>query len=95
MILLKKINNIFVLTNDKEYCHKIFNSNNKYKYINFYYSNERDYVDIWIISLIRNNIVSSSTLSWWGSYLNNNENKFIISHKQLISVFYPNWNYIN
>jgi hypothetical protein len=97
MINIKNITNFFVLTNDKEYCNLILNNNEKYKNINFYYSNERDYIDIWIISLIKNNLLSKSTLSWWGSYLNENENKYIVvnSKNNIISdIKYPNWTYI-
>lgn len=81
MIENKKITNFFVLTNDKKHCKQIFNENKKYSNINFYYSNERDFYDIWIISIIKNNIVSCSTLSWWGSYLNINKDKYIIYTK--------------
>lgn len=78
MISSKKITNYFVLTNDKNHCNKILNNNPKYKNINFYYSNERDFFDCWIISLIKNNINSYSTLSWWGAYLNENKDKYVI-----------------
>jgi hypothetical protein len=94
MIQNKNITNFFILTNDKEYCKEILINNLKYKNINFYFSNERDFYDIWIISLIKYNIVSRSTLSWWGSYLNENEDKFIISHGNIGGVYNPEWIYI-
>ena len=94
MIQNKNILNFFILTNDKEYSKKIFNNNEKYANINFYYSNERDFYDIWIISLIKNNLVSLSTLAWWGSYLNENNDKFIISHNKMGGVYNPEWLYI-
>ncbi len=90
----KNISNFFVLTNDKEYCYDIFNKNSKYSNINFFYSNEKDYFDIWIISLIKINIVSSSTFSWWGSYLNENPDKFIITHNSINRIYNPDWIYI-
>jgi hypothetical protein len=97
MINIKNITNFFVLTNDKEYCELILNNNEKYKNINFYYSNERDYIDIWIISLIKNNLLSKSTLSWWGSYLNENDDKYIVANTKnyiISNVKYPDWTYI-
>ena len=94
MIQNKNILNFFILTNDKEYSKKIFNNNEKYANINFYYSDERDFYDIWIISLIKNNLVSLSTLAWWGSYLNENNDKFIISHNKMGGVYNPEWLYI-
>ena len=91
MILHKNISNFFIFTNDKEYSTNLFNDP-KYQNINFYYSNERDYIDIWMISLIKNNIVSVSTLSWWGSYLNKNEDKCIICCKgNRDFLHYPGW----
>ncbi len=97
MIKEKNIKKFFVLTNDKNYCKNIFDNNQKYYDITFYYSNERDYFDIWIISLIKNNIVSCSTLGWWGSYLNENTDKFVLSHRKIIrkELSYPDWNYID
>lgn len=77
MIEKKNIKLFYVLTNDKEYSIQILNIE-KYKNIKFRYTNEKDYIDLWIISLIKNNIVAPSTLSWWGSYLNKNKDKFII-----------------
>jgi hypothetical protein len=97
MIHTKNITNFFVLTNDKEYCELILNNNKKYKNITFYYSNERDYIDIWIISLIKNNLLSRSSLSWWGSYLNENNDKYIVASLNnpiVTKMKYPSWTYI-
>lgn len=95
MIETKKIDKFIVLTDNKEYCQYIFNQNPKYEGIEFIYSDEKDYVDIWTISLIKNNIVSMSTLAWWGSYLNNNPDKYIICYKtNRPDLHYPGWNVI-
>ena len=77
MIKYKDIKNVFILTNVQSHCMKLFQKE-KYKTLTFIYSKERDYYDIWIISLIKNNIVSVSTLAWWGSYLNENIDRYII-----------------
>jgi hypothetical protein len=90
MINVKSIRNVFILTNDHSHCKKLFQKK-KYKTLNFFYSNERDYYDIWIISLIKNNIVSSSTLAWWGSYLNENTDKYIIMSNKLSTINNPEW----
>lgn len=94
-MIQRGIRTFFVFTNDKEYCYYILNNNPKYNGIEFIYSNERDYIDIWMISMIPNNIVSVSTLAWWGSYLNNNPNRYIImADGHRTDLQYPEWTII-
>lgn len=69
MLKIKNINYVLLCTDDVEYCTKILCENEKYKHIQFVFSNERDYVDVWLMSLIKNNIISFSTLSWWGGFI--------------------------
>lgn len=89
MIQYKNIKKCFVFTNDKEYSRYILS---KFHNVSFYYSNEKDYIDIWMMSLIKNNIVSFSTLSWWGSYLNKCPNNYIVCLKGFRDdLHYPGW----
>jgi hypothetical protein len=41
--------------------------------------NNLDYVDLCLMTLCTNNVLSNSTFSWWGGYLNQNKNKTTIS----------------
>lgn len=91
VISVKNIKKFFVFTNDREYSMS-FLTNLNLNGIQYFYSNEKDYVDIWMISLIKNNIVSVSTLSWWGSYLNNNKNRYIVCCKgNRDNLHYTDW----
>jgi hypothetical protein len=39
---------------------------------------DEDYKELWLMGLCQNHIMSNSTFSWWGSFLNKNLNKKIV-----------------
>ena len=67
-----KHSHIFIFSNDKEWCKKNLNYEN-YTVV----EGLDDYEELWSISLCNHNIMSNSSFSWWGSYLNLNENKIV------------------
>jgi hypothetical protein len=92
MIQNRGIKKFFVFTNDRDYCVNIFNNNPQYAGIQFFYSNERDFIDVWMISLIKNNIMSVSTLAWWGSFLNKHPDQYVVCYKgNRDDLHYPGW----
>lgn len=43
-----------------------------------YIDDEKDYIELYLMSLCDNNITSNSSFSWWGGWLNENPNKIVI-----------------
>lgn len=68
--------NVIVLSNDIEWCKE----NIHFKNITFI-ENETNIIDLYIMSLCKHNIISNSSFSWWGAWLNENINKKVIAPK--------------
>jgi FkbM family methyltransferase len=71
-------NEVFLIfSDDLDYVKKTFI---KKKYIII--ENEKDYIDMYMMSMCKNNIIANSSFSWWGAWLNNNLNKKVIAPKK-------------
>jgi hypothetical protein len=90
---------IFIFSDDKEWIIQ----NLKYKNMTIV-DEEKDYLDMWLMSLCENNIISNSTFSWWGSFLNKNKNKKVCAPsiwfgqrgpQNFKDIYYPSWEVIN
>lgn len=68
--------NVIVLSNDIEWCKENIKFNNI-----TYIENETNIMDLYIMSMCKNNIIANSSFSWWGAWLNNNKDKKVIAPK--------------
>lgn len=71
--LIGKKENFIVVSDDVKWCKE----NIKLKNI-IYVENTSPIIDLYIQSFCKNNIISNSSFSWWGAYLNCSGNKKVI-----------------
>lgn len=71
--MMKDIEKVVVFSDDIEWCKKEFKGD-RFVFI----EGESQYADLYLMSLIQNNIISVSTFSWWGAYSNQNKDKRVI-----------------
>lgn len=71
---LIKHDKVLVFSDDLKYCKNVF-LGKKY----FFHCSEDDLIDLYLMSFCNDNVIANSTYSWWGAWLNNNENKRIIT----------------
>lgn len=73
--ILKRETDLFVVfSDDINWCKENFKLDNI-----FYIENEKDYIELYLMSICSHNIISNSSFSWWGAWLNKNESKKVIS----------------
>ncbi len=101
LIKLKVENPLFIIfSNDLNWC----KSNLKFNDAIFVNWNVeiKSFRDMQLMSMCNHNIISNSSFSWWGAWLNNNKNKIVISPNKWINndhniedVIPPDWTLIN
>jgi hypothetical protein len=65
--------NVVVVSDDIQWCKDNLNFENIH-----FIENETNISDLYLMSLCNHNIMSNSTFSWWGAWLNTNPNKKVI-----------------
>lgn len=78
--LLKNTDNplFFIFSDDINWVKDNLNVPNKVKYIH-HNGLQRDYLDLWLMSRCKHNIIANSSFSWWGAWLNDNPEKIVIA----------------
>jgi hypothetical protein len=76
-ILKEKTDLFVVFSDDIPWCKENLNIDNI-----VYIENEKDYIELYLMSMCDNNVIANSSFSWWGAWLNKNENKIVIGPKK-------------
>lgn len=63
-------NPILVFSDDKEWCEQ----NLDFEYVMV---DEKDYIELWVMSLCKDFVTSNSSFSWWGSFLSDKDGKVV------------------
>jgi hypothetical protein len=69
-----KVDNILVFSDDIPWCKRNFSD----KRITFI-EDQKDYEDLYLMTLCSHNVIANSGFSWWGGYLNESKDKIVIA----------------
>ena len=91
----------FIFTDDPEWVTQNFSIISNFKVVNAN-KNINSFIDMYLMSLCKGNIIANSSFSWWGAWLNNNKDKIIFAPKKWFndksiktnSLFLKTWNVI-
>lgn len=88
---------VVVFSDDIEWCKNNLMFDKKTVYI----EDEKDYIELFLMSKCKNNIISNSSFSWWGAWLNQNREKKVIApknwfgnnlkHLKTTDIYAQNW----
>ncbi|WP_068711489.1 alpha-1,2-fucosyltransferase [Vibrio tritonius] len=73
----------FIFSNDISWCENNFNFIKNKVFIS---GSSSEIDDLYLMSLCDHNIIANSSFSWWGGWLNKNEDKVVISPKNWMKV---------
>lgn len=76
---------LLIFSDDILWCKENF----KFENMNFI-EGYSDVENIWMMSMCKHNIIANSSFSWWGAWLNDNENKIVITPKNWFGVSLSN-----
>ncbi|MDA0713424.1 MAG: alpha-1,2-fucosyltransferase [bacterium] len=81
----KPIDTYIVISDDIEYAKNTLQEANpknyaagKFFFVDYKKHQQKDYEDLWLASMTNHNIISNSTFSYWGAYLNKNTHKLVV-----------------
>jgi hypothetical protein len=81
----RNVENILVFSDDISWCKRSLQGEGF-----IFIEGLEDWKELYLQSLCNYNIIANSSFSWWGAYLNENENKIVVAPKVW---FNPSFNY--
>lgn len=86
--LIGLLNKFLIFSDDLEWCKENFNFLPNILFV----ENNKDYEDLYLMSMCKHHIIANSSFSWWGSWLNSHNNKKVIAPK---NWFGPDLSHLN
>lgn len=95
--LIGEYSSVFVFSDDHDFVKNNLNLNNV-----IFVNESEDWEELWLMGLCQNHIISNSTFSWWGVFLNQNKNKKIVAPSTWFGpkgpngkdIYEPYWNLV-
>jgi hypothetical protein len=72
-----------IISDDINWCKRHFRGPNFY-----FVENESPLIDLYLQAFCTNNIISNSTFSWWGAWLNKNPDKLVVAPTPWVGKFH-------
>jgi hypothetical protein len=69
----------FIFSDDLKWCRKNLSFVDRAIFIN---NLPRDYIDMFLMSKCKHNVIADSSFSWWAAWLNSNNDKLVIAPKR-------------
>jgi hypothetical protein len=69
---IKNYDKILFFSDDISWCKENFKMNNSH------FVEENELVSLKIMQYCQSNVIANSTFSWWGAFLNNNDNQVVM-----------------
>ncbi|WP_158993218.1 alpha-1,2-fucosyltransferase [Mucilaginibacter sp. L196] len=73
----------YIFSDDLEWAKDNLNLGNSAQYIDIA-NGGKDYIELYLMSKCRHNIIANSSFSWWGAFLNQNKEKIVIAPAQWV-----------
>ena len=77
--LFEKNTVFIVMSDDINWCKEAFSSSSFSNYSFLYLENQKPHEDLFFAMNSKHNIIANSSFSWWGAWLNNNQDKLVVS----------------